>query len=532
MENNSDNNILYTLKQKYNKCKDQPALATQILYVIKLQNELTKINGYSFHSYEKTIFERAMQIFISHFIEQIDIILEMDNENGKQERNLTEKKHAYIKDVQDAVEKMVEIFQNMVGSIKNVDQPLFPTMSDSMYVFDASPKILTFYSRMLNKLAEILDNSEQYVFLLYPAMTDIIYTDVLFQKRDVTGKVIIVTFPESLIEHPGVIPILFHEAFHVVERNYRYRKLRAQCYWENMCHQIETSIFYGLDDLSYSTNKSCQKATRVLLQPMLDEFFSWLRRVDKTERALYAHNLNEVAGQKFRLALMDFDDKVYDVDINKSSKAFKDIDEWNFKNYCKAVETHIARKLQIRKNIVQIFSYDSLRIFGESFMDIYREGYADIASCLFLNLSVSDYDAAFELSCQFSVPNKEYEDRERVVRQYVVSNALSKVGPEEQRMKWKEKSEKCLERISHWTVVSESEKGVVRDEDMKMNIVLDNEILKSYNSYFEKVAMELDKHFSKVLKAKNVVNFRTLVKDAMSLKESVMLDVFLGTIEL
>jgi len=481
----------------------------------------------SFHSYEKMIFENAMQAFLRHFMEQIMVVLEMDLSLGRQGSSFVEEKHALIEDIQNAVGKMVEIFQSLIGSIRNVDQPIFPTMSGNMYVFSASPKMITAYSQMLNKMAELLGCSKQYAFLLYPAMTDIIYTDVLFKKRNKEGKVIVVTFPERLVENPGVIPILFHEAFHVAERRIRGRKQRAYCYLENVIGQIEEWIFCGVTSLSDRLTEEQEKSVRNNLMDrwfgkVTDDFLNWVGETEEKSRELYAQRLIARVNRIFLQELRSLEFRIYD-DLEEELMGVFEKEEKrdpDFENYQKIVEVLHENAAIIRSNILQIIMYDLLSGIGEEHMYIYREGYADIASCLFIGISASDYSDAFRLSCQFEVPDREYMDREKTIRQYVVSKALAAVTGE---TGWQEKEKECREKIGNW----ENFPDGAEDETKGISgtILVNSVLLDSYDRYFTGIAEELSEHFEKINELKE---FRDSIRDIMSMSDETMMKVFLG----
>lgn len=517
---------LEELKELCRKCCGQKALLWQVMYVTRLQNEMARMDEQIFHGYEKQIFERAMHIFLKHFVEQIQCVLDLDNRDGLKGDGLAVQKHVMIEDIQNAVIKMVEIFQSMMGSMKNADQPIFPVMTGNMYVFNTSPKIIMAYSQILYALTEFLDCNNDYAFLLYPTMTDIIYTDILFKKRDKGGKVIVVTFPERLSESPAVVPILFHEAFHVVERNTRCRKLRARCYWENILCQIEGSAF--------GKNVFLQKGAeeqREIREKLIDKWFAavtngFLEKLSnskETDRELYADRLVKDVGKRLSTRLIEIESEIYSDLETELLASCRQEDEFDFNDYCRVVnELHECAAI-VRANIISVLTRNMLQKAGETYMEIYREGYADVAACLFLQLTSEDYDLAFQYSCQFAVP--EYIDWHRIVRQYLVCTALASIGKGEEWKKKAEEYEDVIRSYSGCPSAAEIESAQNIDGEEKVIVLLSELILDSYKNYFVEVALQLSEYFDDIL---GINEFRSTVRAVMNLDEDVMTDILLG----
>lgn len=530
----AENTTIKKLRDLYQKCKDQPALASQILYAARLQNEVDQMDKQLFYMYESLLFKKAMKIFIQHFQEQVLNVLKLDEDTGLTEEQIVFEKHDQIADIQNAVSKMAEIFQSMAGSIKNIEQPIFPVLSGNMYVFNASLKMITAYSQLLNNMTEILEYGDQYAFLLYPAMTDIIYTDVLLKKRNRNGKVVVVTFPEHLTDHPRVIPILFHEAFHVIERNVRNRKLRASCFLENIICLLKELLF---QDITFSSenlstdNKIKDILINKWLDPAITRFLDWKNGCEETDRELYSSNLVEKTGQYFMDVLADLDTKIYE-DLEEVWIKETDLkDHYDFLAYCCIAEDLRQQTMMIKSNLLNIIANKLLYVFGNTYITIYREGYADIASCLFLQLSAEQYDEAFQISCLFS-PGENYSDKERLIRQYVVSASIECITRNgKQRQAWKKRAEECLQQIKAPTAGQPVVfGGIQRAEWSKPAVALiGNAVLGTYLQYFFHVAENLQDYFQKF---PSLEAFRKFVNNMIHAKDEAMRDIFLGEVEL
>ena len=312
---------------------------------------MKQMDEQQFHAYEYNVFHEAMEIFLEHFIEQVECVLQMDTDQEWLREQLIEEKRDRITDIQESVSKMAEIFQSMTGSIKNIEQPIFPVLSGSLYVFNASLKMITAYSKMLNYTAELLSEKDRYAFLLYPAMTNIIYTEVLLKKREKSGKVVVVTFPESLAEQPGVIPILFHEAFHVIERNIRFRRLRAQCLLENVCGQIKELIFQDV------RLRNDQKNDDVVKDNLMERWFhtvvwdllKWIYNCKETDRELYAPNLALRVERDFTEVLAEIENQLYEDLFRELVGEEKIRRKSDFRGYCSIAEELLEKTNGLKK---------------------------------------------------------------------------------------------------------------------------------------------------------------------------------------
>lgn len=521
------------LRELESECKgnDDSALYSQIEYTINLYYEIERMKTGVFHGYENKIFEAALPIFIRHLICQIETILRIkdlsDFVNVEHKRELLE-------DVQNAVGKMVEIYQSIAGSINNVEQPVFPVMRPNMYVFNASLKILSYYSELLNRASDLFEK-DTYAFLLYPSVSDIIKTEILFKKREERGKVIVVTFPEKRVNHPEVIPILFHEAFHVIERNMRKRALRAECLIKCMAY---TLAFYLFKNVSFTDNKARDERIK---DNLINKWFGGLfgnmskeiKAIENPEddRTLYAQNVVENIVEKIVKKLIEVEPGMVNDII---SMAVREISAEESKIESAGEYSEIARKLKeqaaaFKRNYFEILANGLMSRYGNAYIYIFREGYADVASCLFLNLFPQDYDLAFESSEEFGFKADGFIDRERLFRQYIVCEAVACVKQKEEKKKWTERAKE------HYEVLCKpikKQKFLNDEREMGCNvkfgsfeIPLDENLCSFFSGYLSAVAEELSDGFGKM---KEVREFQDLMEKIRTNRGEVILNMLSG----
>lgn len=526
-------NSVEVMDKLYQKCVDQKALASQLMYVVRLQNEMQQMDEQQFHADEYSIFHKAMEIFVEHFKEQVENVLQLDADSGLMGEQLIEEKRDQIADIRDSVSKMAEIFQSMTGSIKNINQPIFPVLSGSMYVFNASLKMITAYSKMLNYTAELLSEKDKYAFLLYPSLTDIIYTEVLLKKREKNGKVVIVTFPESLAEQPGVIPILFHESFHVIERNIRFRRLRAHCFLENVYCQMKELIFQDIQLLNDLDADDTVKDTLInkWFLPMEQDFWEWIYNSEETDRKLYAYNVVLKVEQEITRVLKEIDTRIYR-DLFDMLVGDENVRHQNdFSGYCSIAEELNEKKDDLKRNLVSIVADGKLQRVCLEYMTLYREGYADIAACLFLQILPEQYDFAFEISCRFLITNGNYIDREKVIRQYVVSKVIAEITTDKKiKEKWKEKETELQEEMQKLRQDQgfDLDTGQATPYPFLVLPAIEQTVLETFHEYFLTVAKRLRDCFDKIPRIDSIRDF---IKKVITLDDNAMTDILLGNFE-
>lgn len=511
------------------KCDNEAALRSQIEYVINLYFEIRHMNAGVFHGYEKKIFEAALPIFMEHMISQIEVILEI--QDLKNPGRVMDKR-ALIEDIQSAVGKMVEIYQSIAGSINNVEQPVFPVMHPNMYVFDASLKMLAQYSDLLNRASGLFEQNT-YAFLLYPFVSDIIKTEVLFKKREEKGKVVVVTFPEKLVNSPKVIPVLFHEAFHVIERNMRERRLRAACYIECVVYALQ---FFLFREIRFSEDDNVDGRIKDnLMEKWFGDLAEGITReyneLPEDSRELYAQKIAEKIEGVFTRGLIDINDHMVNdmisqtaLERQKGGNKRESLRE--YQDNARGLETKLAL---FKHNYFEILTNRLLKVFGSRYIYMFREGFADVASCLFLALTPQDYEDAFQLSVKSGFSADGFIDRERVTRQHIVYSAVASVKAEkEEQGEWMQQAEKCMKVLKESPSSPVSQPGGIPDAQTTISSVeipLDDNMVGFFLTYLCKVAERMSAAFDGM---DGLGEFRELMERIRDNEEAVKADMLIG----
>ncbi len=194
MDNGWIEENIKALKCLYQKCREEQAISSYIISVIRLLNGMAQIGQGGFHRYERIILGNAVRMFSEHFQEQVKRALSCEYEFRK--------KSDIIFDIEEAVILMAQVYKNIVDSTANADKRMFMSLAVDTTLYEFSPKLCGLYACMLEKLVQLYDVSatgqQNYAFLIHPTLENNIKAKVLFSKRENSGKVCVVCIPDGL----------------------------------------------------------------------------------------------------------------------------------------------------------------------------------------------------------------------------------------------------------------------------------------------------------------------------------------------
>lgn len=453
MENQWIVEKMTTLKNLYDEYKmEEKALSRCIGCMIRMLNSLAQMEYSQFHFYERQILVDALRIFTEHFTGQI--------EETKQELDARKKKEL-IDDIENAVDSMIGVYKNVIDNTANSDRQILSNISVDTSVYELSPKICAFYSLILNKLVKMFkeDGGDEYAFVLHPTLKSNTETRVMFEQRKKSGKVVIIYISESIIERfDTVVVFLLHEAFHVLTKKERKRKLRFKCLFQLTLAEITQMLFKGVfDDEEHERDKIEDELLRYFFDDCKREIQEWSSK-DIDSRAFYSSEVKQWGNSYFNGCLVAINKSL---EISVSETILKNVDDLDFASYKLHYEKVERIIQQIRKNLQTAMCENRILSLVDRVLFLCREIYADIACVLTLNLSPDDYQAAFEKSKQFFSDGR-YFDSVRVVRNYIVASSVADYMPEKESALWKRFSEKL--------VISFPQKGA-EDDFNKQNLV-------------------------------------------------------------
>lgn len=427
MENQWIPEKMAKLKRLHSECgAEEIALSRYIGCMIRMLNGLAQMEYSQFHFYEKSMLRDSFEIFTEHFIEQIDV--------AKNEMN-TEEKRELIDDIENAVDRISGVYKNIIDSTANSDRQMLSSISIDTSIYELSPKICTFYSRILNKLVETFsEDGVKYAFMLHPTLKNITETKVMFERRTQSGRVVIIYISESIIEMFDVISItILHEAFHVLTKKERMRKMRMQSFARLMLAGMEQVLF---DGVTFCGNEEIDAKIRAEL---LKLFFSdyqkeldvWKKKAEDS-RDFYSNEIKKwgIAYFNKHLGKIAESCETWIREIIAEEFPAQDFTTYQM-NYEK--ENQIIK--QIQENLFDAMCENKAAHLAKQFLFIYREIYADIACILTLQLEPDEYMNAFERSKQFRT-DEVYFDSTRIVRNYIVAISVKNYMPADTGALW------------------------------------------------------------------------------------------------
>lgn len=436
MENQWIVEKMKTLKRLYKECEaDEIALSRYIGCMIRILNNLVQMTYSQFHFYEKQILLNALKVFTEHFIEQ--------TEAAKRELD-TEKKMELIDDIENAVDKMTGVYKNVIDSTANSDRQMLSSISIDTSIYELSPKICAFYSLILNKLVEMFaEDSGEYAFVLHPTLKRTTEAKVMFEQRKRTGKVVIIYISESIIERFDAVTVfILHEAFHVLTKKERNRKLRFGYFIQLMFAGLKQELFKGVFTDAQSENEKIENELfRLFFHDRQDELSAWKEKSEES-RDFYSNEIKQWGNRYFTKCLVEInaclDNYVRETLSEKKHKLNFDEYEQLYQREEKIIE-------QIRENLLLIMGENRVLDLAERFLFICREIYADIACILTLQLRPEDYQDAFDKSKQLN-SDERYVDSVRTIRNYVVASSVANHVPlDEKKREWREYADSLLD---------------------------------------------------------------------------------------
>lgn len=484
------------IKGVYKRCSNnkETALESYSIYMLRMLNGLAQMELSEFYYYEKKVLWNAMKIFCDHYVEQVKLVL-----NSPAMPSVDKKKN--IEDIEDAVSQLSNVYKNVVDSTANSDRQMFSSLAVDTNIYDLSPKLFAFYSRILEKLVAIYGQQEVYAFLLHPTIKNNIETISLFDMRNETGKVVLIYIPENRIEEVEKIPVyLLHEAYHVLTKESRHRKERTWCLYVNVLLGIEQRLFQNIIFFEDAKENRAIKKRLMNLWFGNNEHIDSMKLWDKDDRRFYSASLKKRLRQIWERRLQNImgnlaKDLISVLSDNKYS--FNVAESGKYNMLIKAEEG-------IRNNLLKIIHENTVSLLLARHMSIYRETYADLACILTLQLDPKQYEAAFRDTVPFIVSDDEYTDIERELRTLVVGSVVKECSHMPNLDEWVDyvKNKKIKLNLSDGSKPGEGEKhstGTYMEQD-----------LECYHKYLLPCAQELGSFLES---KKAIQEFRAVIKN-------------------
>ncbi len=106
-----------SLKTIYEQCDNkEPVLKAFSVYLLRILSGLSQIGSSRLYGYEEQILERGMQLFCMHYTERVDSALAAGNS--------TEEKKRIMRDIEDAISKISNVYKNIIDSTSNSERQM------------------------------------------------------------------------------------------------------------------------------------------------------------------------------------------------------------------------------------------------------------------------------------------------------------------------------------------------------------------------------------------------------------------------
>lgn len=404
------------IKKIYANCteKNETALEAYSLYILRMLNGLAQMELSNFFYYQKKVLWNAMKIFCKYYEKQVEYVINLDQSRAVEKKKI-------INDIEEAVSQFSNVYKNVVDGTANSDRQMFSSLAVESNIYDLSPKLFAFYSRVLEKLVEIFKKEDTYAFLLHPTIKNNIEIVSLFDKREEHGKVVIIYIPENKIEDIKNIPIfLLHEAYHVLSNEFRHRFERTWFLNTNIILGIEQCIFQGVN-----LDKDSTKDKKIK-EYLMERWFGDTSTIDEMkkwpwdDRRFYGQSITKILCKVWENNLKRVLDTLPKDLINAIAQFDFNAEIFSPQLY----NTLIVTENTIRNSIIKMLRENTVINMLSEHLEIYQESYADLACLLTLKPSILLYKNVFRDTIPFKITDEEYSDNKRELRMLSVARIV------------------------------------------------------------------------------------------------------------
>lgn len=376
-----------SLKRIYEQCdekkKGEPVLKAFSVYLLRILSGLSQIGSSRLYGYEGQILEKGMQLFCMHYAERADCALAAGSS--------TEEEKAVMRDIEDAISKISNVYKNIIDSTSNSDRQMFTSQAVESSIYDISPKLLATYSVVLETLVRLFHKEMSYAFLLHPSLKSNVETASLFDTREEEGKVVLIYIPENLVERTGqVITYLLHETYHVLTKDERHRRDRAISMEWHVYHAIYQHIFRHVSFDFVEGEAADENIKRRLMIKWFDieGRCAEICGMDAADRKLYSKNI-------LRQISDNWQEWLRNTFVSLGDDLCRILEGEKFKTDQNPYEHIVQIEWNIQRNLVEILAGNSAARYAHIYMGIYSEAYADVACILTAGISPEEYEQSF-----------------------------------------------------------------------------------------------------------------------------------------
>ncbi|MDE7428906.1 MAG: hypothetical protein K2N00_06505 [Lachnospiraceae bacterium] len=442
-----------SLKKIYEQCnsegKEEPVLKAFSVYLLRILSGLSQIESSRLYDYEAQILGKGMHLFCIYYMDRVDNALKVGIR--------IEEKKRIMRDIEDAISKISNVYKNVIDSTSNSDRQMLTSQAVESSIYDISPKLLAAYSVVLETLVRLFHKEKIYAFLLHPSLKSNVETASLFDTREEEGKVVLIYIPENQIETASqVTTYLLHEAFHVLTKKERHRRDRAFCMEWHVYHAIYQRIFLNVNFDFVEGDDADENIKMRLMEKWFDIAgrCKEISEMDDADRNLYSKNVLRQIGDNWREWLRN-------IFISLGDDLCHVLDGVNYKADKNPYERIPQIEWEIQRNLVEILAGNLPARYARIYMGIYREAYADVACILTAGISPEEYEQSFRNSEMQITDEILSRDIIRSLRIHTVAKAIISCQGVNHEEDWKKYSEEHDFRAQE---TAENELGSTEEE--------------------------------------------------------------------
>lgn len=493
------------------KVRNEKALASCAFSYIKILNSIVGMEYSQFHSYEKTMLWETMRLFSQQCIQQLEKA-EMCND--------TTIKRELIEDIEKSIIKIFEVYRNIVDGTSEMNRQIIQNTSIDTSMFELSPKVSIYFAKMLEKLRRLIydRNKIEYSFVLLPSLHSRIHAEVLLEKKESSGKVMVIYIPESAVDNFRLMTVsLIHEGFHILTKEQRNRKARARLFTECIKICLNENLFKNLpieDTIKERVSENWYQ-----------EMDAWMEELDKEpedSKVFYGDRFRKSMGIKVYKCLQDLNLQLQEEPLEIVRKS---LDNRSYEEFQKKYNMISRMMKNVQLNLFYLVSGNRVSGMMEVLMEIFKETYADMACILTLEITPEIYQSAFRDSISFQ-NIRNYKDMVCLVRALLVADVVRKYFTCEERKAWEQFYKKELKKYQMNIQSLERQRAEQNDENPYVVIIPNFEMLEYFSEYLRIAASDFYDMLQKISK---VDQFRDEVKGMLGKPaEQTLLEILKG----
>lgn len=278
------------------------------------------------------------------------------------------------------------------------------------HLYEASGKLISFYSAYMNEIKKILNTSDnEYAFLVSPLLKDMTEVQILFSDEIPANRLIMVKVATSdFYDSKKLLPILTHELSHFVGDKERCRGERVSLTIKVLLASLMEYIFDSQIRLMFESEHIDS-----IIQDLTNELYNSIKQSVQTN--IQEQNNRQVYQNAVSLIMQLYEDIALLLNENTLNSIFK---KFRDKNLVRETydESYIYRhRYLLFENYVgnkwnNLIRENAHFYIIKKFVEMSRECYADLVMVKFLDLSIAEYLDTF----QFAIQNGNAESEEEM----------------------------------------------------------------------------------------------------------------------